>query len=279
VGLEVYRVGTAPGTAVPAYLASALGLKENGQMAEITQLRCIHCGKSVDETTKDHVFPTSWYPETTPEETRRWTAPSCGKCNNSLGSMEKKVFSRLILCVDPQKHEAAGLYAKLKRSLGVGVDDLSKDEAAHRQKQKLGLIAAVERHDSASSGSILPGLGSHTGFRDEDLPQIRIPGDLLLKVYEKIVRGCEYVLAGRIIEEPYSVQIYFVHDHNIPEDLARGLESPTAEDVHLGPGFRVVRVAAHDSYAVAYEITLWGSAYFFAFIMNRSEAELAPPAN
>jgi hypothetical protein len=171
-------------------------------MTEIMQLRCIHCGKPVDETTKDHVFPTSWYPETTPEDTRRWTAPSCGECNNSLGSMEKKVLSRLILCVDPQKPEAAGLYAKLKRSLGVGVDDLSKEEAAHRQKQKLGLIAAIKRHDPASNASILPGLGSHTGFRDENLPQIRIPGDLLLKVYEKIVRGCEYVLAGRIVEEP-----------------------------------------------------------------------------
>ncbi len=75
--------------------------------------------------------------------------------------MENKVFSRLILCVDPQKPEAAGLYAKLKRSLGVGVVDLSKDEVAHRQRQKLGLIAAIKPHNPASSASILPGLGSH----------------------------------------------------------------------------------------------------------------------
>jgi hypothetical protein len=194
--------------------------------------------------------------------------------------MENKVFSRLILCVDPQKPEAAGLYAKLKRSLGVGVVDLSKDEVAHRQRQKLGLIAAIKPHNPASSASILPGLGSHPGFKDEDLPQIRIPSDLLLKVYEKIVRGCEYVLAGRIIEEPYGIQIYFVHEHNIPEDLARGLESPAAEDVHVGPGFRVVRVAAlDDPYTVAYKITLWGSVYFFAFIMNHSETAIAPHAN
>ncbi len=125
--------------------------------------------------------------------------------------MEKKVFSRLILCVDPQKPEVAGLYAKLKRSLGVGVVDLSKDEVAHRQRQKLGLIAAIKPHNPTSSAAILPGLGSHPGFKDEDLPQIRIPSDLLLKVYEKIVRGCEYVLAGKIIEEPYGIQIYFVH--------------------------------------------------------------------
>ncbi len=249
-------------------------------MSETNQLRCIHCGEPVDETTKDHVFPTSWYPETTPEDTQRWTAPSCGDCNNRLGSMETKVFSRLILCVNPQKPEAAGLYAKLKRSLGVGVrDELSEEEATHRQRQKQGLMAAIGPHNPATTASILPGLGSHTGFKDENLPQIRIPGDLLLKVYEKIVRGCEYVLTGRIIGEPYSIQIYFVREDNVPEDLKRGLESPAAEDVHLGPGFRVIRVAAHDDpYAVAYEITLWGSAYFFALIMNRSEVVVPPPA-
>jgi len=249
---------------------------ENRLVTEMTKLRCIHCGNAVDETTKDHVFPTSWYPDTTPDDTQRWTAPSCGTCNNILGSMEKKVFSRLILCVDPQKPEAAGLYAKLKRSLGVGVVDLSKEEVAHRQRQKLGLIAAITPHSPASSGSILPGLGSHPGFRDEDLPQIRIPGDLLLQVYEKIVRGCEYVLASRIIEEPYGIQIYFVHERNFPEDLTQGLKSPAAEDVHVGPGFKVVRAIAHDDpCTVAYEITLWGSAYFLAIIMNRSDEALS----
>jgi hypothetical protein len=241
-------------------------------MAETIQLRCIHCGKPVDETTKDHVFPASWYPETTPEDTQRWTAPSCGECNNSLGSMEKKVFSRLILCVDPQRAEAAGLYAKLKRSLGMGVVGLSKKETEHRVRQKIGLLSAIKPYSPEGSASTLPGLGSHTGFKDEDLPQIRIPADLLLKVYEKIVRGCEYVLADRIIEKPYDIQIYFVHENNIPKDIVRGLASPAAKDVHVGPGFRVVRVAAQDDpYTVAYEITLWGRAYFLALIINSSE--------
>ncbi len=240
-------------------------------MAGTIQLRCIHCGKPVDETTKDHVFPASWYPKTTPEDTQRWTAPSCRECNNSLGSIEKKVFSRLILCVDPQKAEAEGLYAKLKLSLGMGVVGLSKKEAEHREKQKIGLMNAIRPYSAEGGASTLPGLGSHTGFKDEDLHQIRIPADLLLKVYEKIVRGCEYVLADRIIEEPYGIQISFVHKSDFPKDIVRGLGSPAAKDVHVGPGFRVVRVAAQDDpYTVLYKITLWGSTYFLASIMNRS---------
>jgi hypothetical protein len=253
----------------PAFLASSSVSKENWRMAETIELRCIHCGKPVDETTKDHVFPASWYPETTPEDTQRWTAPSCGECNNSLGSIEKKVFNRLILCVDPQKTGAAGLYAKLKRSLGMGVVGLSTKEAEHREKQKMGLMSAIKAYSPEGSASTLPGLGSHVGFKDEDHSQVRIPADLLLKVYEKIVRGCEYVLADRIVEEPYKIQIYFVHEDNIPKDLVRGLASPDAEDVHVGPGFRVVRVAAQDNpHTVVYAITLWDSAYFLALIMD-----------
>ena len=245
-------------------------------MAESVSLRCIHCGAAVDETTKDHVFPASWYPETTPEEIQRWTAPSCGACNNRLGSIEKKVFSRLILCVDPRIAEAAGLSSRVMRSLGVGVEGLSEEEAEHRRRQKLGLMAAITPHDPEAAAHTLPGLGSHAGFKDEDLPQIKIPADLLHQVAYKIVRGCEYVLAHRVIEEPFDIQIYFVHDHDLPDDLVRAFRSYAAKDARVGPGFRVIRVAAHDApEQVAYKVTLWGTLTFYALIL---EAQAAVPA-
>ena len=254
--------------------------KENGQMVETVQLRCVHCGKAVTETTKDHVFPDSWYPETTPDDTQRWTVPSCGPCNNRLSSIERKVFSRLALCIDPRKAEAAGLSAKVMRSLGIGVEGLCAEEAEHRRKQKLGLMAAIKPYESAASASMLPGLGSHAGFRDEDLPQVRIPADLLHEVAYKIVRGCEYRLAGRIIEKPYGIQIFFVHDHNVPDDLARALRSSGADRAHLGPGFSVIRVAAQDEPdAVVYKVTLWGTLAFYAVILPSGETEVAAPAS
>ena len=52
--------------------------------------RCIHCRETLVETTRDHVFPSSWYPETTPDEVQRWTAPSCERCNGHYGRMEVK---------------------------------------------------------------------------------------------------------------------------------------------------------------------------------------------
>jgi hypothetical protein len=249
-------------------------------MAETDQLRCVHCGKTLTKTTKDHVFPDSWYPETTPADTQRWTVPSCSACNNRLGSIEKKVFSRLALCIDPRKAEAAGVSAKAMRSLGIGIEGLAAEEAEHRRKQKLGLIAAIKPHEPAASASILPGLGSHVGFKDEELPQVKIPADLLHSVADKIVRGCEYSLSGRIVEEPYGIQIFFVHDHNVPDELARALKSSGAKEAHLGPGFSVIRVAAHDApESVVYKITLWGTLAFYAVILPSDESELATPAS
>jgi hypothetical protein len=87
---------------------------------------------------------------------------------------------------------------------------------------------------------------------------------------------CEYVLAHRVIEEPFDIQIYFVHDHDLPDDLVRTFQSYAAKDVRVGPGFRVIRVAAHDApEQVAYKVTLWGTLTFYALIL---EAQAAVPA-
>lgn len=57
--------------------------------------------------------------------------------------MEKKVFGGLVLCVNPQTAEAAGLSAKVMRSLGIGVEGLNAEETEHRQRQKRGIIGAI----------------------------------------------------------------------------------------------------------------------------------------
>ena len=54
--------------------------------------RCIHCRETLVEATKDHVFPSSWYPDTTPDEVQRWTAPSCQRCNVESGRLEEDLL-------------------------------------------------------------------------------------------------------------------------------------------------------------------------------------------
>lgn len=222
------------------------------------------------------MFPKSWYPETTPGEVQRWTVPSCGSCNNKLGGMEREVFTRLALCVDPRKAEVAGLSAKAMRSMGIGAEGLSPEEVERRRAQKLKIIRSTAPFEAGTA--TLPGLGPHPGFPEDKQLQIGIPADLLREVAKKIVRGCEYVLARRIVEKPYDVGIYFVHEHNVPNQLVRAFEGPSAETTHLGPGFSVTRAAAHDEpNAVVYKVVVWGTLVIYAAILPASDLGGGPP--
>ena len=119
------------------------------------------------EETRDHVFPRSWYPETTPGEIQRWTVPCCATCNNKLGRMEREVFTRLALCVDPRKAEVAGLSAKAMRSMGIGVEGLGAKEAEQRRAQKLKVIRSTVPYKAGIE--TLPGMGPHPGFPEEKI--------------------------------------------------------------------------------------------------------------
>jgi hypothetical protein len=189
--------------------------------------------------------------------------------------MEREVFNRLALCVDPGMAEAAGLSAKALRSMGIGVEDLSSREAEHRRAQKLKIIKATKPYKAGTE--TLPGLGPHPGFPESELFQIDIPAELLHEVAKKMVRGCEYVLADRIVDKPYNVQIYFVRKHDIPDNLVWAFQSPSAITTHLGPGFSVTRVAAHDEpKTVVYKMSVWGTLDFYATIMPEAEFGKTP---
>src|SRR5712664_1013637 len=98
--------------------------------------RCVHCGKNPEKLTKDHVFPDSWYPESTPRTVQHWTVPACLPCNGELGLVEKEVFVRLGLCVNPQKVAATGISKRVIRSLGIGAEGLDEDEKRIRSALK-----------------------------------------------------------------------------------------------------------------------------------------------
>jgi hypothetical protein len=181
----------------------------------------------------------------------------------SSAPFEKEVFDRLALCADPRRVEAAGLSVKAMRSMGIGAEGLSAKEAQYRRAQKLKIINAVKPYKVPTQ--TLPGLGPHPGFREDELLQIDIPADLLREVAKKMVRGCEYFLAGLIIEKPYDLRIFFVHEHEVPDQLVRVFGDTSANSTQLGPGFNVIRVPANDEpNTVVYKITVWGTLVIYA---------------
>lgn len=75
-------------------------------------------------------------------------------------------------------------------------------------------------------------------------------------VYEKIIRGCEYVLNnGRYIEAPYLLEVW---DDKVSGTFD-GIFNAAKPVATLGPGFVVRRgFAAEDLLSVMYKINFWG---------------------
>jgi len=102
-----------------------------------TPTRCVHCLQLVDKTTKDHLFPKSWYPATTPANLEKWTIPACESCNREYGRIEEGLRLMLAACLDPKSLASAGLWQKASGSInpakGKSAADAFKRKLARRR--------------------------------------------------------------------------------------------------------------------------------------------------
>jgi hypothetical protein len=57
--------------------------------------RCVYCLKDYQSGSWDHVFPRSWYPNTTPQDMEKWKVPSCIPCNHEFSKTEQDLLIRL----------------------------------------------------------------------------------------------------------------------------------------------------------------------------------------
>jgi len=178
--------------------------------------------------------------------------------------LERDLFVRLAICVDPTKAAASGLSERAVRSLGARADGLSDRERQIRSKLKAEILAEVTPF--VGSSNVLPGLGPHVGFPDVQQYQIAFPQNSIEQVAKKIVRGCEYTIAQkRFIEAPYALQIYFAHESEI-QDVIKVFKP--FGPIYLGPGFRVTRAPAVDeSMAVMYKIDIWDTWTIYGVIL------------
>lgn len=221
--------------------------------------RCVHCLRYVAKTTADHVFPSSWYPDTTPSTVQRWTVPVCTECNNKHGQLENDLLTRLMLCIDPSLEGVSGLKFKVLRSLGLDIDGLSKAEKERREARRAKIRAELTRDENLLNGPArVPGLPAH----EDSQYGVPIPYAGLSIITEKIVRGAEYKLHGRYVEPPYKV-LTFIHDSDsVPQPFR-----PFLYSYDLGHGCRIRRLKTiEDANVVRYWITVWGTLHIGAMI-------------
>ncbi len=214
--------------------------------------KCVHCRTELTDITVDHVFPDRWFPDSTPLNIQRWTVPSCKKCNSDFGALEERLRAYIIPSIEEGKKEISGLREKVYRSFGIDLKDNLETEELDKRRN-LAKKTYNQLKPVSSVATFYPGFGPTERYSLEKQHAIEIPDDLLTKIFEKIVRGAEYVLnEKRIVEPPFEVSVF------IGEDILKFevLKIDFNKTENLGPGFRIQRLAGNES--VLYKIVIWG---------------------
>ncbi len=217
------------------------------------QKHCIHCLRATDAPEADHVFPYSWYPDSTPPTVQRWTAPSCAGCNRKFGQLEKDLLVRLVGCIDPKSDAVSGLYARVVRSLGIDTTGLAASEKEYRDKLRAQLRSElIPYSEVAELPGAIPGLGPPTGQAEHIVP---IPFAALCIMAEKnrSRMRIRHKNRKRLVSPPYGVLTAIRESDFIPEPFASGTKL-----LDFGPGCQIRRLAfIEDADTVWYFITIW----------------------
>lgn len=229
------------------------------------QGRCVHCLGWFSYLTDDHVFPKSWYPDTTPEEMPKWKVPSCKSCNSSLGKIEEDLMLRLGLCVNRKSARASGISEKVLRALDTDAADGKRDKY-YRQKTREKILKEMISLPEIPIG-ILPNFGPKNNF-SKTHRGIKIPERELKDLGEKIIRGHQYVIEKKYVENDYLIEIIFVHDKDVQKVI--NLINHHGKKYYRGPGLTIVHAPASDDNMVAlYIIEIWGQLKIYGAITKR----------
>lgn len=169
--------------------------------------RCVHCLKEVEERNTDHVFPESWYPDSTPIDLEKWQIPSCIPCNDAYGRLEQDFLVKVGLCLDPYDPASKSIVEKSLRSLKPTAARNPRD-AQHRLGKGKRILAQALQGDKIPDQGVFPGLGDRWADIPGERTAILIPKRSFERITEKIVRGIFYIEDGIFIEPPYTINFY-----------------------------------------------------------------------
>lgn len=217
--------------------------------------KCVHCLLDHVKRNWDHVFPESWYPDTTPPNLAKWKIPSCLLCNKELGVIENEFFIRVALCLNPNDPASRSIVQKALRAL--------KPEFAKSQSDKRARAALAKRITSEmmqgqqiSTLGVYPSLGERWGRPQGSGIALKIPAESFRRITEKIVRGITYIEGGRYIEPPHRVHFFALDDEGARP--VRELVEIAGTTFAREPGIVVRRaVSPEDGVSALYELEFW----------------------
>jgi hypothetical protein len=230
---------------------------------------CVHCLEPAERMNWDHVFPKSWYPDTTSHELEKWKIPSCIPCNTKYGIMEKEFLIRIGLCLDPNDPACSGIVAKALRSLDPRKARNNKDRKQRAKKRDQILSQMIPSRDVQSS-AVYPGFEADR-WPDQQLSAITLDSESHTKITEKIVRGILYLEESVFVGEDYTISTHVLHDQvalKILEKIAKHVV------VHSrGPGITVLRATVpEDRTSSLFAIEIWGRFRSYSVVTKKSDS-------
>lgn len=226
--------------------------------------RCVHCLADNVVRNWDHVFPRSWYPDSTPPNTSKWIMPTCHKCNSEYGVLEHDMLIRLACCVEPHAAEASGIFKKVLRSMDPSQAS-SEADARSRSARRDKFLAEVRYGDEIPVEGAYPGLEERWNRPKNQQSAIMIPVSSFKRLTEKIVRGIFYIEDKMFIESSNSISFYTLHDDGA-KPIAEILDQLGTEH-SSGPGILIKRaVAPQDNVSSLMSIEIWKTFKMYASV-------------
>jgi hypothetical protein len=211
----------------------------------------------------EHVFPASWYPDTTPPTVQRLTVPSCPACNDRWERIERELGHELLMVLSPNHPEIAGVHARLSRAWQVGAAKNARD-ARHRAGKALKILRSMVWVEPVR-GQPQATLRTPAGLYVRRSPARKIQKPLMRAVCEKLIRGLHYAETGEVLRELEVQTMVATSERIAARELAEvwSFLQTLPINQRLGPG---LWYRHHDEPKMAvWAFFLWGQVTIVAF--------------
>lgn len=226
---------------------------------KFTNQNCIYCLDYFEKLTKDHVFPRSWYPDSTPQNMEKWVVPACFECNNRLGEIEDEAYKKLAICTENSDIAASGVSEKVVRLYDPRSAKNEKDRK--RKEANIKKILADLIYTDKMPKGLLKNFGPFNNNPDKSILVRISTAKLLDPITEKIVRGLEFKLMSKLINTDRSIKIIHLPDSakaiSLELTQLNNILEKSGVKTSRGPGF-IVRYAKDIYGSMLYYITVWG---------------------
>ncbi len=234
---------------------------------------CVHCLGYFNDLTEDHIFPESWYPDSTPQNVEKWTSPACFSCNNKLGKIEEETYKKLALSLSGNDTATSGVSEKVSRLYNPS---LAKDERDKgRKESNIRNIIPDLMYTDEMPKNIMKNCGPKVNDFGKKLLLVHVPKELLDPFAEKLVRGLEFKFRNKLIDQSIKKieKIYsIVGIENIASSEIQKLNNilnTNGIKIDRGPGF-IVRYAIDIYDTSLYHVIIWGKIEIWCSVSNKN---------